>query len=270
MYPVLFQVGGFQVTSFGALVALAFVVGGFLLRAELERRGHGSDHAWSMITAAIVGGVIGGRLYYLLLYWPTTAADPWLALTARGGLVWYGGFVGGVIAVRWYVWLPALVVADAAAPAVTLGYAIGRLGCFLVGDDYGRPTEGPWGVAFPEGLPPSTAGMLRTRFGVEIPADVSDTTLMAVHPTQLYEALLMTAAFGLLWRLRRRGWPDGVLFSVYLTLAGAERLVVELFRAKDDRFFGVLTLAQLISLTAVTVGVGMIVWLNRERNGVTV
>jgi phosphatidylglycerol:prolipoprotein diacylglycerol transferase len=144
-------------------------------------------------------------------------------------------------------------VADAAAPAVAIGYAIGRVGCFLVGDDYGRPTDLPWGVSFPEGLPgPTTAGFLRAEYGLEL-LGVDSTALVDVHPTQLYEALagLIAAAIGI--RLIRWRKAPGVVALTVFGLLVAERFAVEFLRLKDDRFFGNLTLAQLLSLALLVV-----------------
>jgi phosphatidylglycerol:prolipoprotein diacylglycerol transferase len=129
-----------------------------------------------------------------------------------------------------------------------VGYAVGRLGCFLVGDDYGAPTNAPWGVAFPQGAPPSTAGNLRA-FGVDIPASTPDSTVLAVHPTQLYETGMTLIILAILIRLRPRlASTPGHLFMVWLALAGVERFIVEIFRAKDDRFLGGFSVAQLISV----------------------
>ena len=139
------------------------------------------------------------------------------------------------------------------APALAAAYAIGRVGCFLVGDDYGGPTDLPWGVAFPEGLPPSTAGNLAA-FGVTVPAGVDPSTVLAVHPTQLYETLLMFLAFTVLWKLRLKDWGTGTLLGVYLMMAGVERFFVEILRAKDDRFFAGFTAAQLTSVAILAVG----------------
>src|SRR5680860_808544 len=169
MHPILFEVGGFTVTSFGAAMALAFLVAGWIFSRELDRMDEDPELAWDLTLYAALGGVAGAKLYYLLLNWPQTAADPWGAITSRSGLVWYGGFLGAAALVAWRVHrgrhsIPRF--ADAAAPALAIGYAIGRLGCFLVGDDYGRPTDLPWGIAFPEGSPPSTAENLRQLFGV--------------------------------------------------------------------------------------------------------
>jgi phosphatidylglycerol:prolipoprotein diacylglycerol transferase len=139
------------------------------------------------------------------------------------------------------------------APALAAGYALGRVGCFLVGDDYGRPTDLPWAIAFPQGLPPSTAGNLAA-FGVAVPPGTDPSTVLAVHPTQLYEVGLMFLAFMVLWRWRRKDWGTGALFGAYLMMAGVERFFVEVFRAKDDRFLAGFTVAQLTSVTILVVG----------------
>jgi phosphatidylglycerol:prolipoprotein diacylglycerol transferase len=120
----------------------------------------------------------------------------------------------------------------AASPALAVGHAIGRVGCFLVGDDYGRPTELPWGVAFPEGLPPT-----------DVP----------VHPTQLYEAAILVPVAWLLFRWRRRGVPDPVIVGGYLLLAGAARFAIEFIRV-NERVLGSFTVAHLISLGIATAG----------------
>jgi phosphatidylglycerol:prolipoprotein diacylglycerol transferase len=120
------------------------------------------------------------------------------------------------------------------------------VGCFVVGDDYGRPTNLPWGIRFPEGIPPSTAGNLAGQFGIAID-NVSPSTVVAVHPTQLYEIALMLLAFMVLWRLRLKPAPLGSLFALYLMFAGIERFLIEFLRAKDDRFLGGFTIAQLTS-----------------------
>jgi phosphatidylglycerol:prolipoprotein diacylglycerol transferase len=155
-------------------------------------------------------------------------------------------------------------MADVAAPALAIGYGVGRIGCFLVGDDYGRPTDLPWGVAFPVGLPETTAGNLRDLFQVPIPASVPDGTLMRVHPTQLYETALALLIWGIaVWMFRRRHPPGAIALTV-LALLAVERFAVEILRAKDDRFFGPFTLAQVISV-AVLVLVGVIAWRRRGR-----
>ncbi|HEX8695158.1 MAG TPA: prolipoprotein diacylglyceryl transferase [Longimicrobium sp.] len=256
MFPILFKVGGFTVTSFGVMMALAFITGAWISAAELKRKGENPEHAWDLAGWAAIFGILGSKLYYLVLHWPETLANPRAAILSRSGLVWYGGFILAALVVAWRVHrlkLPVWKFADAIAPGLALGYAVGRIGCFLVGDDYGRPTTLPWGVAFPRGAPPSTADNLRD-FGVDIPATVPGDQVFAVHPTQLYETGLSLVIFFILWRLRPRWATPGTLFFVWVALAGAERFIVEIFRAKDDRFLGVFSVAQLISLLLIAGG----------------
>ena len=250
VYPFNIQLGPLQVTGYGIMMMVGFLVGGWLIGLELQRRRLNRDYASDIVFAALIGGVIGAKLWYVVL-----TKDPG-ALFSRGGLVWYGGFLGGVVAVLangWRLGVPARWTIQITAPALAAAYAIGRVGCFLVGDDYGGPTDLPWGVAFPQGLPPSTAGNLAA-FGVSVPAGVDPSTVLAVHPTQLYETLLMFLAFTVLWKLRLKDWGTGALLGVYLMMAGVERFLVEILRAKDDRFFAGFTAAQLTSVAILVVG----------------
>ncbi len=255
MYPELFRIGDFPISSFGLMLVLAFVTAYLQLRWGLRRLEAGDeDDAAALVFAAGFFGIVGAKAYYALLY------QDWRLLFDRSGLVWYGGFALALVAVLWTVHrrkLPPWHTLDAMSLALALGYAVGRVGCFLVGDDYGVPTDLPWGVVFPEGAaPPSTAGNLRHQFGVEVPASIPDSQLLAVHPTQLYEALACLGIWAVgLWLLRRRGHrraerggPAGGLGMAVLSLLAVERFLVEFLRAKDDRFLGDLTVAQAISL----------------------
>ncbi len=257
MYPILFEVKGIRFTSFGLMLGLAFLAAGWVTSRELERKGYGRDIGWTLLMGALVGGIVGAKLYYAFLNWPELVERPLQTLFSRAGLVFYGGLFGGAAGVTYMLRrekLPFWDVADVAALAVPIAYAIGRIGCFLVGDDYGRPTESWIGLAFPHGSPPSTAGNLRRYFGVRVPESVPDWQVLHVFPTQLFEVGLSLLIFALLWRLRRHPHRTGWLFMLYLLLAGAERLFVEFFRAKDDRFFGAFTLAQLISAGLIAIG----------------
>lgn len=248
--PAILGLKSFEITGYGVMMMFCFLVGGWLIDRECRRQRFASDYAGDMIMAAVVGGIIGAKLWYVALHGIG-------ALFARGGLVYYGGFVGGAFAVilnGWRRGVPLRWTAQLAAPALAAAYAVGRVGCYLVGDDYGRPTTLPWGVAFPEGLPHTTAGAMQAEFGLPIPAGATPDTLFAVHPTQLYEVALMLLVFALLWRWRTRDRGTGWLFGVYLIFAGAERFFVEIFRAKDDRFVGALTLAQLFSIVLIALG----------------
>jgi phosphatidylglycerol:prolipoprotein diacylglycerol transferase len=257
----LFHIGPLSISPFGVLLVVAFLSAFAQLRSGMARLGIGSeDDASAILFAAGVGGIAGAKIYYALLY------RDWHLLFDRAGLVWYGGFLAGagcVLLVLWRRRLPALRTVDAAAPALALGYAVGRIGCFLVGDDYGVPTSLPWGVKFPVGLPPSTAGYLRSEFGVAIPAGVGDDQLLAVHPTQIYETLAALAIWLLGRRLLRRSTTVGDVALPILALLAGERFLVEFLRAKDDRLLGVFTLAQAIS--AVVMVALLWLWAARRR-----
>jgi len=189
---------------------------------------------------------------------------------SRAGLVFWGGLLGGIPA-SWIVLrrkgLPFLRFADAAGPAIAAGYAIGRTGCWAVGDDYGRPWNGPFAVAFPEGSPPSTASNLATDFSASIPPGTGANTVLAVYPTQLYETAMGLLMFWMLWRLRDHRHAQGWLFGLYCVLAGVERFIVEFYRAKDDRFIGPFTTAQVIAVGFVIVGASLMVRLHSVGPG---
>ena len=250
-YPFGFYVGPLHVTGFGIMMMLAFLVGGWLVDRECRRQGFASDYAGDMIFAAVIGGIVGAKLWF--------AALPGHGLSTlfdRGGLVFYGGLAGGAVAVALNGWrrrVPMRWTAQLVAPSLAAAYAVGRVGCFVVGDDYGVPTTLPWGIRFPQGMPPTTAENLRA-FRVHIPADIAPNTILAVHPTQLYEVGLMLVAFALLWRWRTSRRGTGWLFGAYLVLTGIERFGIEFLRAKDDRFAGMFSVAQVTSVLMLIVG----------------
>jgi phosphatidylglycerol:prolipoprotein diacylglycerol transferase len=251
VYPFVIHFGRFSITGYGIMMMFAFLGSGWVFARRLKEVGRDENVAWDAVMWAVIGGLAGAKVYYALLM------HDWGSLLSRAGLVWYGGFIGGVLAVMAYLWWKRIAIAptvDAVAPALAAGYAIGRVGCFLVGDDYGRPSTLPWAMAFPQGSPPTTAQVLQREFGVALPAGTPPQQVLAVHPTQLYEVALAFCIFAVLWRLRAQPRGAGWLFGAYLVMMGLERAFVEIFRAKDDRFFGPVTLAQLFSLGVVLVG----------------
>jgi len=255
VYPFLIHFGRFTITGYGIMLMAAFLMAGWVFARELQRVGKEPTIAWDSVVFAVIGGLLGGKIYYALL------VHDWSALFSRGGLVWYGGFIGGVAAVSAYVWWKKLSIpamGDLVAPALAVGYAVGRVGCFLVGDDYGVPTTMPWGVIFPQGSPPTTAKNLMQDFHVTLPPGTGPDEVFAVHPTQLYEVFITLGIFLLLWKMRRHRHAPGWLLGVYLALMGMERMFVEIFRAKDDRLLGPFTLAQGISVLMIGVGAAMV------------
>lgn len=263
IYPFIIHLGPLEVTGYGLMLMVAFLMGGWLIARQLRERQLREDYAADIVAAAVIGGIIGAKLWYVAL------TQDLGALFSRGGLVWYGGFIGGALAVMlngWRLKVPLRWTMHVSAPALAAAYALGRVGCFLVNDDYGRPTTLPWGMRFPEGLPPSTAGNLQQLFGVPVPRGIDPSTVLAVHPTQLYEVIIMLAAFAVLWSLRKRSYPIGWLFGLYLVFAGVERFLVEFVRAKDDRFIGAFTVAQLTSVLIVLIGLALLAAWRRAPN----
>ena len=229
------QLGPFELQTFGLAFALAFVAAGAVLARRLVELDLPVDWAYEFLFAGLIGGLIGARVDFLIQNWDDVSDDLLGNLFSGSGLVWFGGMIGGTLGVvlwaRWRRWL-GLQLLDVASVPLALGYAIGRIGCQVSGDgDYGQPSDLPWAMAYPEGT---------------VATDVE------VHPTPIYETLAMGGAALLLWRLRER-WAPGVVFALYLVLAGAERLLVEFIRRNDAVVAG-LTLPQVVSLVMIAAG----------------
>lgn len=246
MYPEI-NLGPLTIQTFGLMFALGFIASGALIAKRFRELGNPVDWAYEMTFSALIGGIIGSRLYYLADNWDEVSDDFLGNLFSGSGLTWYGGAIGGAVAVclwaRWRGYL-GLGLLDLAAPALALGYAIGRIGCQLSGDgDYGKNWDGPWAMAYPDGT---------------VPIDEK------VHPTPVYEALVMGLGAYILWTLRDR-FRTGILFALYLVYAGVERFLVEFVRRNDDAFLG-LTQAQLESLAMIFAGV---IWMAvvKRRHG---
>lgn len=254
-------------TGFGLAVFMAFWIAQVIAERELRRRGHLAESIaiQDIVFAALIGTLLGAKLYYVLVI-----TRDFRDFFTRGGFVFWGGFIGSVI-LCWAVIrrkkLSFTRFADVAGIAIAGGYAVGRSGCWAVGDDYGRPWDGPLAVAFPQGAPPSTAGIMQQEFGVTMPAGATPDTVLAVHPTNLYETFLGLAMFAILWRMRDHKHAEGWLFGAYCVVAGIERFGIEFFRAKDDRFFGPLTAAQVIALSIALIGVAIMIWRWRPGPG---
>lgn len=257
--PFEIPLGPLPLTGFGIAVFMGFAISQVISQRELMRRGHLSDAEAmpDLILAAVIGTLIGGKLYY-----SAVVTKDWSDLLSRAGFVFWGGFMGSVLLCWLFIKWKKLSFprfADVSGVAIAAGYSVGRTGCWAVGDDYGRPWDGPLAVMFPQGAPPSTAFHMNRSFGVPIPEGVSPETVLAVHPTQLYETALGFVMFVILWRMRDHKHAEGWLFGVYCVLAGLERFFIEFFRAKDDRFFGPLTAAQVIGLTIMAIGIVLMV-----------
>lgn len=235
MRPVLFTILGFDVQTYGLSKAAAALVAAWLLGRAFERRGLSKDSAHALVLWSTVWGFVGAKIYYLLEQLPS------ITLHDLGGMgfTWYGGLLGGTAAALVVIrrhQLPGGIVAGAVAVPLTVAYAIGRLGCLLSGDGtYGRPTDLPWGMAFPNGV---------------VPTDVP------VHPTPLYEAAAAVLIVAVLAYLGRR-WAPVQVFGAYLVLSGLARVSVEFVRINDPVLAG-LTQPQLWALGSIAVGGALI------------
>jgi phosphatidylglycerol:prolipoprotein diacylglycerol transferase len=250
MYPRL-EIGPLTLQTFGLMFALAFLAAGALVWKRFRELGKPGDWAYEMGFAALIGGFVGARVYFLVQNYSYSEVKHDLLgdVFSGGGLVWYGGVIGGALAVlawAWYRDFLGLTLLDVAAPALALGYALGRCGCQLSGDgDYGKPWNGPWAMSYPNGT---------------VPTD------RTVHPTPVYETLAMGLGAWLLWQLRDRV-RAGVLFAIYLVYAGTERFLVEFVRRNTEDSVG-LTTAQLESLAMMIAGAIWIAIVVRRHGGI--
>ena len=263
-HPTSFKLGFLELTGFGIAVLLAFVIAQIVCQRELWRRGHDreADSMPDVTLAALLGTLIGAKAYYIILN-----GGP---IFSRGGFVYWGGFIGSVLLCFLVIRYKKLVFArfaDVAGIAIAAGYAVGRTGCWAVGDDYGKPWSGPFAVSFPEGAPPSTARIMSEQFGAVLPPGTPPDQVIAVHPTQLYETAMGFVMFLILWRFRDHEHAEGWLFGLYCVLAGIERFIVEFFRAKDDQLTFGLTTAQVIAIAIALVGVIVMVARRTPRPG---
>jgi phosphatidylglycerol:prolipoprotein diacylglycerol transferase len=241
VHPDLFEVHGFRVTSFGVMMVLGFLIACWITVVRLREEGIDSR----ILVWVVLGGVVGSKLYFAVDFWLRHGRSFLALLTSQGGVTWYGGLLGGALGaflgagiyrVSW------VHVANCASPGLALGQAVGRFGCFLVGDDYGRATDLPWAVAFPHGAPP---------------------TLERVHPTQLYELLWLVLVAGYLWRRRK---SSSFLFGEYLVLSGLGRFLIEYWRLNPSAALG-LTQAQWIGLAAMMLGAAGLFYYQASGSG---
>jgi phosphatidylglycerol:prolipoprotein diacylglycerol transferase len=232
---------GLSLKSFGIVFACGFIAAGAILARRLRELGKPVDYAYEMALAALVGGLVGSRLYFVVQNYDQVKHDLLGSLFSGSGLVWYGGVIGGALAViGWAAWrgMLGLALLDLCAVPLAMGYAIGRIGCQISGDgDYGKPSTLPWAMGYPHGTVPTPHGV-------------------RVQPTPIYETLAMGLIAWGLWRLRDRFKP-GVLFALYLVLSGLERLLVEFVRRNHRIVIG-LTAPQLESIALMIAGA---IWL---------
>lgn len=256
MYPTLINFGTISsfpigIHSYGVMLATSFIVCSILIQRELNRRGYQGDVAPMIVAAGAIGGIIGAKIYFVLLDFNIELAE----IFSPSGLVWYGGLFGGSAAIIWVIQRspnPFLPTVDVVGPLLLLGYGIGRIGCLLAGDgDYGPPSDVPWAMSFPNGTVPTND---------------------LVHPTPIYETLMSFTLFGILWSQRTKLVSiPGLLFGISLVMLGMERFIAEFWRLTPRVFpesssLSWLTSPQVVSILLFCFGVVFIVWMyNRPR-----
>ena len=224
------HVGPIPLTGFGVAMLGAFLVGQVVAQAALTERGRDANVMPDIVIAAVIGGLLGGKVYYALL---TGSAA---SLADRAGFVFWGGLAGGILATAFWMRLRKISfmqVSDACAPALAAAYAVGRTGCWAVGDDYGRAWASRFAVRFPEGAPPSTVQNLVGEFSQADLAGMSPAEVVAVYPTQLFEVAMGLAMFWILWRVRAHKHAAGWLFGLSpfgwpLVVAGGLKIAYDL------------------------------------------
>ncbi len=252
MFPVLVRIGPLTISSYGVLVALGFVLALAWVAYDSKREGLKTEAIVNLSFYLALGGIIGARIFYLIIAWDYYRSNI-LGIFKfwEGGLVFYGGLIGGVLVFIFYTrrkGLPFWKTADLFAPAMALAQGVGRIGCFAAGCCYGRPSSLPCAVTFtnPESLAP---------LGVPL------------HPTQLYSSLSLFLLFIFLFFLKRRRVFDGQIFFTYTLLHGLIRFVIEYFRAdfRGAGPFGLLSTTQMVAILIVIISPIMMVYLYRNR-----
>lgn len=243
--PIILSIGHFHLRWYSLIVMLAIGIGFWLVIKEAGRKGYTKDAVFDLGVWVVVGGMIGARLFHVIDHWPDAfSKDPGRIFAIwEGGLAIWGGIVGGLITLAIIAWRKHWNLArllDTFAPGVVLGQAIGRVACIITGDSVGKPTNGPFGLAYtsPDAMVPQL-GVFYT-------------------PTPIYEILLNSAIFVVLWRLRKKQLPDGELFLVYLTLYSIGRFFITLLSSYREFAFG-LNQAQVVSLIGLAVAVPLLV-----------
>lgn len=248
--PIIFNFGHIALRWYSLIVMTAIVVGVWLTAREAERRGFKKDDIYDISIWIIFGGLIGARLFHVLDHWSDLfAADPISALYFwQGGLAIWGAVTGGLITAAILAWRRGWnfgKFADAATPGLVLAQAIGRVACIITGDAMGKPTNGPFGFAYTS--PNSVVPQLGVYY----------------TPMPVYELIVNLGIFAVLWQLRKRRLPDGVLFLVYLTLYSLERLLLAFTSSYKIIGLG-MTQSQIVALIGLVVAIPLMIWLNKR------
>jgi phosphatidylglycerol---prolipoprotein diacylglyceryl transferase len=260
MHPVIIELGPVKIYSFGLMMGISFIIANFLLTKEFKRKKINPELASNITLIALVAGVSGSKILYLLENFKSFIADPIGMTFSPGGLTFYGGFILAAASIYFYAkkkGIKFIQIADSVTPALLLAYGIARIGCHLAGDgDYGYPTDLPWATDYSNGTYPPSAAFrdfpeIVAKYGVN--GIVPDNTLC--HPAPIYETLICVTFFFFMWKNRERWKIEGQMFFTYLILAGVERFSVEFLRL-NPRFILGLSEAQIIAAILIIVGAG--------------
>jgi phosphatidylglycerol:prolipoprotein diacylglycerol transferase len=255
MHPILFEVGGFTIYSYGVLLAAAYLIGLQFARVRARARGLDAQRVMDLGIWIIISALIGARLLLFLVDFRqfTSSARDFMSIGRSGG-VFYGGLIAAVAVAFWYIrryQMPLWTTTDVFAPGIALGHAVGRMGCLLAGCCFGRETSVPWAITFHN---PVAAANVGTPLGVPL------------HPTQVYEAVAELLILGLLLATERRGRPfAGRTFWGYMLLYGITRFAIEFYRGDPRGFlFGAISTSQFVSVILVPVAILMLYVLGRR------
>ena len=253
MYPELFKIGSFSLRSYGAMAAIGFLLAVWIVNRQREYAKLNSDQTSSLLMIAMISGIIGARIFYVVQFYNEQFSGNFLRIfrVDQGGLVFYGGFLLAIASIIFYCKLKKLDfirVLDIFTPAIAIAHACGRIGCFLNGCCYGKETSLPWGITYPANSYPAQ----QTGGG-------------CLHPVQLYEAgemVLLFFVFIFLLKHTRRGVP----MSLYLLIYGCLRFLNELFRGDNPHLLNLFTPAQFIGLLLIPGGLILLIhFLKNER-----
>lgn len=250
MYPVLLQFGNFEIRSYGLIVALSFFIGLWLSTKEAQRKGLDPRLIQDFTLYALLGGILGARIYFVLFSNPAYFLQkPWeIVAVWHGGIGIIGALLGGFVTAVWYCRRKKLSFwrfADALAPGIASGQAVGMFACLLNGDSYGRPTDLPWAITYTD--PRSLA-----------PLNIS------LHPIEIYEMAAYFSVFLLVWKTRARAQTNGFSFLIYLAAYGTARFSIEFFRGNPAIFAVGIPAAQVFGMALLLVSLACFYLLGRK------
>lgn len=255
MHPILFEVLGFPVYTYGVLLAAAYLLGLQFALMRARTRGLDPNRVMDLGIWIIISALAGAKLLLVIVEFDTYKNPAELMTLLRSGGVFYGGLIAAVVVALWYLRryrMPMWTVTDVFAPGIALGHVIGRLGCLFAGCCFGRPTSVPWAITFHSEYAAQNVGT-----PLNIP----------LHPTQLYEAAAELLILGFLLATERKGRPfPGRTFWLYMLFYGISRFIIEIYRGDARGTVGMFSTSQFVSLILVPLAIVMLIVLGRRAD----